>query len=1084
MVQPLTDEIILKYAPDALTEWRDFKLNYKGGRIVPYTGGLYDPSIFGSLFERQCNCGTVKTQGATCYSCGAKVLDDKEKYKRFARIELPVYYCLDVRFDSLLSFVKEQFKGGVVTDFHSELFKKASSKGVGRNWQMIFDMCQFSYDKKEDALVATDIIEDSGKCSYEGLLEIFLKYKKEAQPTYSSFINAQLLVPPIVMRPVQKDFRSAKKLRIHDINYIYKAVLWLSQKLLPDMEAQAKTPAAQALLRGVARIFINKCVMKASQLFRSSKENLARNLADVRMPSSGRGTIIPDLNLTADEVGLPRHLVYEACRKEFTAFLAKKFDCNDEQANFLYKSQARSEEVQALFDDFINGNPEEGRKGKYAMVSRAPVLFEYGVSCAKIKLVDDYAMHLPIAVCKPYNGDFDGDTMAWFIISDEFTDIAIERMSPRNRIYYKKNGEPLYMPEQDILSGLIIGTRTQLPKGNKLMDFDTVENAMEYRSNNPEKLKFTTLVTIGGKQTTIARAKLSELFDVDIDAYLESYDGKPEDKESLNGKNIVPLYAGLETKPDRLERIRDIQNFAALLETVIGVTALSIEELTSMPMKSRNLDRIKRLYKDDRLTDLEKNVSIREEYHKYVDDVTGQLKPKHPDIVQKVTETAKSKIDQLLELISPQINSDLNGDVLIGTSIIAEGLSERDFVSLNIEQRGIQDIMSQGTPMAGYLTRQVVYIGNRFTYTDRKSDPKNPGIWLPRKKAVGRMTLDGKRVPPNNDDKPVMVVSCVTSTRKDSVITSDMVASPDKYRFKDGDNIGFSWSTQITEALTQSALGLKHGGRLKNLDYDARLVAPFDCTLEVVDDKWLDLTSMDGKVTKRYPRPLNWVRNWLDTEYYPQGECVGYAYQLFAPQVTIELIISLVHAHATDMPKWYERNKIQHNQCYALNDGKVHYEWTDVGVLRMYIGDREYKMNPYCLCYFAEGDMVKRASKYSDPVRTASGLVDMTYVMEEYKKDIAEVFYVFREQFTSLWGKLNPELVEFLFKIIISVDEKHRFVIKSFDSTLANNSGFFTRVSFQRAKDAFRDVGPEGAELGDDIMTMSIIPLILNGELV
>lgn len=1091
-VQYLTDDVIRDWAPDVLTEWRDFKLNYGGDRIVPYNNGLYDPQIFGSIYDRQCNCGTIKAKGVTCYACGAKVLDDVEKYKRFARIELPVYYCLDTKFPQLHEFIKESFSGGIVTDFTSGLFDKMVSRGVGKDWHMVFDMCQFSYDKENDALVATDNIDDAGRCSYEGLLSIFLKYKKPLQPKYSAFINAQLLVPPIAMRPIQKDYRSAKKLRIHDINYIYKAILWFSIKSMPELEAQAKSPASQALMRGVARIFIDKCMMKASQLMRTSKKNYARSIFDVRMPSSGRGTIIPSLDLKVDEVGLPRWLVYEACRKEFTQFIAEKYDCNEEQANFMYKSQARSEEVQKLFDEYIDGNPEEGRKGKYAMVSRAPVLFEYGISCSKIRLVDDYAMHLPIAICKPYNGDFDGDTMAWFVISDEFTDIAIERMSPRNRVFYKKNAVPLYMPEQDILSGLIIGTKKSIPKGKTIMDFDSVENAMEFREKNPDKLKFTTMITIHGKDTTIGRARLGQLFGVDLDDYLESYAGyaghpaKPADHEGLTKDNIIPLYANLDGKEDRLERIRDIQNFAALITTIRGVTTLSIEELNSIPIKdSKHLERIRKLYDDESLTREERNVSIREEYAKFADDATKYLKDTNAEMVTKVTETAKSKIEQLLELVIPQINSDLNGDVKIGNSLLASGLSEKDFLALNIEQRGIQDIKQQQTPMSGYLTRQAVYLANRFIYTDKKSDPKNKGIWLPRNRAEGRMGLDGKRITRVgfDDTRPVMVRSFIMSNLKGDIVSSDFVAFPDKYRYKDGDKIGYSWGTQLTEELTQAALGLKHGGRLKNLSPECRFVAPFDCTLSIVDDEWIDLTSLDGKTTKRYPKPKNWARNHIESDYYPKGECLGYSYVLYAPQINLEDIIRLVHAQATDMPKWYERNKPLYNENYAISSGKVHYEWTAGGGLKMSIGGVDYKMNPGALCYFAEGDTVK-TTKNAPPVKTAAGLVDMGYVLKAFPSSPDEVFYIFRDQLERLKPGINPEITEFLFKIIIDMSNRSKIDIGTFGRTIGNNSGIFTRLSFQRAKEAFQSIGPEGAKLGDDVMTWAVLPLILNGELI
>jgi hypothetical protein len=497
------------------------------------------------------------------------------------------------------------------------------------------------------------------------------------------------------------------------------------------------------------------------------------------------------------------------------------------------------------------------------------------------------------------------------------------------------------------------------------------------------------------------------------------------------------------------------------------------------------LERIQKLYEDESLSQNERNVSIREEYAKFADEAQKYLNDTNVEMVTKVTETAKSKIDQLLELVIPQVNTDLNGDVKIGNSLLASGLSEKDFQALCIEQRGIQYIKQEQTPMSGYLTRQAVYLANRFLYTEKKSDPKNKGIWLQRNRAVGRMGLDGKRIAnvSFDDTRPVMVRSFIMSNLKGDVVSSDFVASPEKYRYKEGDKIGFSWATQLTEELTQAALGLKHGGRLKNLSPECRFVAPFDCTINIVDEEWIDLTSLDGKVTKRYPKPTNWARNYIEKDYYPKGECLGYSYILFAPQINLEKIIKLVHADPTQLEQSSVRNKILLSENYAISSGKVHYEWTANGGLKMTIGGVDYKMNPACLCYFAEGDTVK-ITKNAPPVKTAAGLVDMGYILKAFPRSPEEVFYIFRDQLERLKPGINPEITEFLFKIIIDMSNKKNIVMGTFGKTIGNNSGIFTRLSFQKAKEAFQSVGPEGAKIGDDVMTWAVLPLILNGELI
>lgn len=92
----------------------------------------------------------------------------------------------------------------------------------------------------------------------------------------------------------------------------------------------------------------------------------------------------------------------------------------------------------------------------------------------------------------------------------------------------------------------------------------------------------------------------------------------------------------------------------------------------------------------------------------------------------------------------------------------------------------------------------------------------NPGLLIPRYKALGRTAPNGKVYPDTpiareNEDDLVPVRSIVTKRKGDlSVITPDLIGK----KFKDftpGAAIGLSFATSFTESTTQGALGLKHG---------------------------------------------------------------------------------------------------------------------------------------------------------------------------------------------------------------------------------------------------------------------------------
>jgi DNA-directed RNA polymerase beta' subunit len=75
--------------------------------------------------------------------------------------------------------------------------------------------------------------------------------------------------------------------------------------------------------------------------------------------------------------------------------------------------------------------------------NRQPSLHEYSIFALKVRLVEGYAIHFPIAICSPLNADFDGDTVSLTLVPEEYADETYRKMSPRYVTYYKKNMKPI-----------------------------------------------------------------------------------------------------------------------------------------------------------------------------------------------------------------------------------------------------------------------------------------------------------------------------------------------------------------------------------------------------------------------------------------------------------------------------------------------------------------------------------------------------------------------------------------------------------------------------------------------------------------
>ena len=118
-------------------------------------------------------------------------------------------------------------------------------------------------------------------------------------------------------------------------------------------------------------------------------------------------------------------------------------------------------------------------------------------------------------------------------------------------------------------------------------------------------------------------------------------------------------------------------------------------------------------------------------------------------------------------------------------------------------------------PSSGFLTRQISFLLNNYVYRVGE-DKENPGLLIPRYKALGRTAPNGKVYPDKplvngSEDDLVPVRSIVVKNKGNlSEVTPDLIGK--KFNdFTDGAALGLSFATSLTEGITQSALGLKHG---------------------------------------------------------------------------------------------------------------------------------------------------------------------------------------------------------------------------------------------------------------------------------
>lgn len=373
-------------------------------------------------------------------------------------------------------------------------------------------------------------------------------------------------------------------------------------------------------------------------------------------------------------------------------------------------------------------------------------------------------------------------------------------------------------------------------------------------------------------------------------------------------------------------------------------------------------------------------------------------------------------------------------------------------------------------------------------------DPENKCILIPRYRAAGRVAPDGKRYPDRElkaDEKDrVLVRSIITKFNKPDIVTPDCISTHYKDLTPDS-AIGVSFGTSITEAITQSALGLKHGGHERILDTSGVFYAPKAVKEVREEGKFLILDCVSGGELK-YPKPENLVLT--PEKKFKAGDIIGTAYNTTSPIVKLNSLIKLMRATGNRGKRYYEKDNVIVSECYAYEPGEIHYFEDKSGDIRIEIGGIRYIYNPQCLYYFPEGSKIE---KYQ---RICSGVANMSRVVSKLESNIRDIYIIFRDQFYTLVDKdfktkgLSPssnqeELCEMLFISLLNVDyDTDQDKVKDVqflgtNSGIMNNNSFYTMLSYGYSGRVLAKAMRGETVIKDDIMTDTVLGLLLRNKL-
>lgn len=349
---------------------------------------------------------------------------------------------------------------------------------------------------RKEAIKKAQTTEGTERDNYIKAIKYIDALKKENLTPDKAYTLSKIPVPPPIFRPIVP---TEKQVLVADANWLlrdailanktFEEIKNTSQTLLPEarkhlyktvgavfgveepQSGQAKAKNAVGFLVRIAGTESPKTGFFQSALIRR------------RMDLSGRGTIIPDKNLSFDEVGLPE----DAAWTLYTPFLIRQLV---QRGYKVIDAQNAIKERTPLARDILLNEIKQ----RPILVNRAPSLYRYNVLAAYPKIVPGKSIRVHDLFAPIQAGDFDGDAVS---ITVPVTEPAVQEaremtLSKMLLSDQKKMSLNKSVPQQESILGIHLATTPN--KNEKPVVFESKEDAI--KAYNEDKIKLNTPIII------------------------------------------------------------------------------------------------------------------------------------------------------------------------------------------------------------------------------------------------------------------------------------------------------------------------------------------------------------------------------------------------------------------------------------------------------------------------------------------------------------------------------------------------------------------------------------------------------------
>lgn len=811
-------------SPAKILEWsrgevkKPETINYR--TFKPERDGLFCAAIFGPEKDFECLCGKYKGvsfEGVTCEKCNVEVTRTAVRRERMGHIKLacPVAHIWFVKsLPSRISVVLDMMQRDVESVLYFERYvvvnpgrygdKKAANNGgavykygdtiTGEEYRRCRDTDTEDFEavigaeglhqmlRNVDLDAKAEMLREAIKKSrgrskikdYSRSLRVVEQFRRSgAHPEWMILETLPVLPPslrPLV--PLEGDrFTSS------DLNDLYRRIINRNNRLQKVMDLNAPEiivnnekrmlqESVDALIdngrRGKAQTAPNskRPLKSLADVVKGKSGRFRSNLLGKRVDFSGRTVIVvgPELNL--HQCGLPKEMALELF-KPWVYHLLEKRNLVAHMRQARKFVEQRNEAIWDCLEEAIRQHP--------VLLNRAPTLHRLGIQAFEPVLIEGRAIQLHPLVCAAFNADFDGDQMAVHVpLSVEAQAEARILMLSSNNMLSPANGNPVFLPSQDIVLGLYYLTRDvagRLGEGSVFADPEEAKLAFETDAVDLQarcKVRITDRyqdeddkIILGVPkihETTVGRAILSLVMPIGMS--FEQYN------MTLKKSDLAEIVNACARNSDQRETAILVDNLMRLgfkYSTLAGIS-ISINDVIKSPDKPQIIARaeeevssiqsefeqgilsadeqnnkVSELWKHAKL-DVERSLMamLAEEpaqkevkpgkFEPLLDDQGKPVKqPSLNSIFMMVDSGARGSRDQLMQLAGMRGQMVKPDGSIIPTPVIAsfrEGMNILQyFISTHGGRKGLADTALK-TANSGYLTRRLVDVTQHLVITE------------------------------------------------------------------------------------------------------------------------------------------------------------------------------------------------------------------------------------------------------------------------------------------------------------------------------------------------------------------------------